>query len=192
LIAQRSCRARGRGWNKWPARAGAAAASALVLRLPTRFMRCAAQWPPRHDRPRPGGHRTGPHQAPTCPRRTTPSPVRRVHAGIRRTIGTAQVDKGPAVMADLKNMLEQLPGPRVGLRDRPAAARDRRRLQALRARVTPRRRSRVLVRRADRHPEKIEDGSAGRQPAHRHPPSARRGDVSCPGRVSQARDGQAC
>jgi integrase len=44
--------------------------------------------------------------------------VRRVHAGVRRTIGTAQVGKAPALVADLKKMLERPAGTRVGLRDR--------------------------------------------------------------------------
>lgn len=38
--------------------------------------------------------------------------------GIRRTIGTAQPGKAPAVVDDLKLMLGQLPATRVGLRDR--------------------------------------------------------------------------
>ena len=39
-------------------------------------------------------------------------------AGVRRTIGTAQVGKPPALVADLRKMLERLLGTRVGLRDR--------------------------------------------------------------------------
>jgi integrase len=44
--------------------------------------------------------------------------VRRTHAGIRRSIGTAQQGKAPAVVEELKKMLEPLPKTRVGLRDR--------------------------------------------------------------------------
>ena len=44
--------------------------------------------------------------------------MRRTHAGIRRTIGTAQTAKAPAVVADLKRMLGKVPNTRVGLRDR--------------------------------------------------------------------------
>jgi site-specific recombinase XerD len=44
--------------------------------------------------------------------------VRRTHAGIRRSIGTAQTAKAPAVVAELKRMLGKLPNTRVGLRDR--------------------------------------------------------------------------
>jgi integrase len=49
---------------------------------------------------------------------TTSSLVRRTHAGIRRSIGTAQTAKAPALVDDLKRMLEKLPNTRVGLRDR--------------------------------------------------------------------------
>jgi integrase len=42
----------------------------------------------------------------------------RTHAGIRRTLGTAQNGKAPALVEDLKRMLDKLPGTRVGLRDR--------------------------------------------------------------------------
>jgi site-specific recombinase XerD len=58
------------------------------------------------------------HKGADLPSPTTSSLVHRVHAGIRRTIGTAQVGKAPAVVADLKTMLQKLPGTRVGLRDR--------------------------------------------------------------------------
>jgi integrase len=44
--------------------------------------------------------------------------VRRTHAGIRRTISTAQQGKAPAVSTDLKRMLSKLPSTRVGMRDR--------------------------------------------------------------------------
>jgi len=44
--------------------------------------------------------------------------VSRTHAGIRRTLGTAQNAKAPALVDDLKRMLDQLPATRVGLRDR--------------------------------------------------------------------------
>jgi integrase len=58
------------------------------------------------------------HRAADLPSPTTSSLVRRTHAGIRRSIGTAQASKAPAVVADLKKMLDTLPGTRVGLRDR--------------------------------------------------------------------------
>jgi integrase len=58
------------------------------------------------------------HKAADLPSPTTSSLVRRTHAGIRRSIGTAQTAKAPAVAADLKRMLAKLPATRVGLRDR--------------------------------------------------------------------------
>src|SRR6266581_521219 len=58
------------------------------------------------------------HRGADLPSPTTSSLVRRVHAGVRRTIGTAQTGKAPAVVDDLKLMLGKLPGTRVGLRDR--------------------------------------------------------------------------
>jgi integrase len=58
------------------------------------------------------------HKAADLPSPTTSSLVRRTHAGIRRSIGTAQAGKAPAVVTDLKRMLDKLPGTRVGLRDR--------------------------------------------------------------------------
>jgi site-specific recombinase XerD len=58
------------------------------------------------------------HKAADLPSPTGSSLVRRVHAGIRRTLGTAQQGKAPAVVGDLKLMLEQLPNTRVGIRDR--------------------------------------------------------------------------
>jgi integrase len=58
------------------------------------------------------------HKAADLPSPTSSSLVRRTHAGIRRTIGTAQVAKAPAVVGDLKRMLDSLPATRVGLRDR--------------------------------------------------------------------------
>jgi integrase len=58
------------------------------------------------------------HTAADLPSPTGSSLVRRTHAGIRRTIGTAQHGKAPALVDDLKRMLDQLPGSRVGLRDR--------------------------------------------------------------------------
>jgi integrase len=58
------------------------------------------------------------HKAADLPSPTTSSLVRRTHAGIRRSIGTAQTAKAPAVVAELKRMLSKLPGTRVGLRDR--------------------------------------------------------------------------
>ncbi len=58
------------------------------------------------------------HKAADLSSPTTSSLVRRTHAGIRHSIGTAQVAKAPAVVSDLKRMLDKLPGTRVGLRDR--------------------------------------------------------------------------
>ncbi len=58
------------------------------------------------------------HKAADLPSPTTSSLVRRTHAGIRRSIGTAQAAKAPAVVSDLKRMLQKLPNTRVGLRDR--------------------------------------------------------------------------
>jgi Phage integrase, N-terminal SAM-like domain len=58
------------------------------------------------------------HKAADLPSPTGLSLVRRVHAGIRRTLGTVQLGKTPALVDDLETMLEQLPGTRVGLRDR--------------------------------------------------------------------------
>jgi site-specific recombinase XerD len=58
------------------------------------------------------------HKAANLPSPTTASLVRRTHAGIRRTIGTAQQGKAPALSSDLKRMLSKLPSTRVGMRDR--------------------------------------------------------------------------
>jgi integrase len=58
------------------------------------------------------------HKAADLPSPTTSSLVSRTHAGIRRSLGTAQNGKAPAVVDDLKRMLGELPGTRVGLRDR--------------------------------------------------------------------------
>jgi integrase len=58
------------------------------------------------------------HKAADLASPTTSSLVRRTHAGIRRTIGTAQLGKTPALVADLKRMLQKVPNTRVGLRDR--------------------------------------------------------------------------
>src|SRR5205085_11761298 len=58
------------------------------------------------------------HKAADLPSPTSSSLVSRTHAGIRRTLGTAQQGKAPALVDDLKRMLEKLPGTRVGLRDR--------------------------------------------------------------------------
>ena len=58
------------------------------------------------------------HKAADLPSPTTSSLVRRTHAGIRRSIGTAQTVKAPAVLADLKRMLQKVPNTRVGMRDR--------------------------------------------------------------------------
>ena len=58
------------------------------------------------------------HKAADLPSPTTSSLVSRTHAGIRRTLGTAQTGKAPALVDDLKRMLDKLPGTRVGLRDR--------------------------------------------------------------------------
>ncbi len=58
------------------------------------------------------------HKTADLPSPTTSSLVRRTHAGIRRSIGTAHAAKAPAVVSDLKRMLAELPSTRVGLRDR--------------------------------------------------------------------------
>jgi site-specific recombinase XerD len=58
------------------------------------------------------------HKAADLPSPTGSSLVRRTHAGVRRTLGTAQQGKAPALVDELKLMLEKLPGTRVGLRDR--------------------------------------------------------------------------
>ncbi len=58
------------------------------------------------------------HKAASLSSPTTSSLVRRTHAGIRRTIGTAQQGKAPAVVDDVKRMLSKLPNSRVGMRDR--------------------------------------------------------------------------
>jgi integrase len=58
------------------------------------------------------------HKAADLPSPTSSSLVRRVHAGVRRTLGTAQTAKAPALVSELKQMLEALPATRVGLRDR--------------------------------------------------------------------------
>jgi site-specific recombinase XerD len=58
------------------------------------------------------------HKAADLDSPTTSSLVRRTHAGIRRTIGIAQQGKAPALVADLKRMLQKVPSTRVGLRDR--------------------------------------------------------------------------
>ena len=58
------------------------------------------------------------HKAADLASPTTSSLVSRTHAGIRRSLGTAQNGKAPAVVDDLKRMLEKLPATRVGLRDR--------------------------------------------------------------------------
>jgi site-specific recombinase XerD len=58
------------------------------------------------------------HKAADLPSPTTASVVRRVHAGIRRTLGTAQVGKAPALVDDLTRMLEVLPWSVLGRRDR--------------------------------------------------------------------------
>jgi integrase len=58
------------------------------------------------------------HKAADLPSPTTSSLVSRTHAAIRRTIGTAQTAKSPALVEDLKRMLAHLPATRVGMRDR--------------------------------------------------------------------------
>jgi site-specific recombinase XerD len=58
------------------------------------------------------------HKGADLPSPTTSSLVHRVHAGVRRTIGTAQPGKAPALVADLRAMLQKVPATRVGLRDR--------------------------------------------------------------------------
>jgi integrase len=58
------------------------------------------------------------HKGADLPTPTTSSLVHRVHAGIRRTIGTAQTRKAPAVIDELRRMVRALPATRVGQRDR--------------------------------------------------------------------------
>jgi hypothetical protein len=58
------------------------------------------------------------HQAAGLPSPTASSLVSRTRAGIRRTLGTAQNGKAPALVDDLKHMLDKLPNTRVGVRDR--------------------------------------------------------------------------
>jgi site-specific recombinase XerD len=58
------------------------------------------------------------HKAADLPSPTSSSLVRRTHAGIRRSIGTAQLCKAPAKVDELKLMLGVVPETRVGLRDR--------------------------------------------------------------------------
>ena len=58
------------------------------------------------------------HKAADLPSPTGSSLVRRVHAGIRRSLGTAQQGKAPALVDDLKRMLAAVPDSRVGRRDR--------------------------------------------------------------------------
>ena len=75
---------------------------------------------PRHSYPPPAERTTQPLKptSPYLPSPTTSSLVSRTHAGIRRTLGTAQLGKTPTLVDDLKRMLEKLPSTRVGLRDR--------------------------------------------------------------------------
>jgi integrase len=49
---------------------------------------------------------------------TRASKVRLVMAGIRRTLGTAQVAKRPVLVEDLKRMISRLPEGLIGVRDR--------------------------------------------------------------------------
>jgi integrase len=58
------------------------------------------------------------HQAAGHPTPTVDPVVRAVHAGIRRTQGTAPTVKAPAVTAELRAMVEHLPGDLRGVRDR--------------------------------------------------------------------------
>lgn len=58
------------------------------------------------------------HKLEDLPTPTTSSIVRRVYAGIRRTHGTAQQGKAPALVADIKNMVRAQPYNVRGLRDR--------------------------------------------------------------------------
>jgi len=57
-------------------------------------------------------------KAADLPSPTTSSLVSRTHSGIRRTLGTAQSGNAPALVDDLKRMLDRLPNTRVGLGDR--------------------------------------------------------------------------
>jgi hypothetical protein len=52
------------------------------------------------------------HKASELDSPTTSSVVRRIHGGIRRTFGTAQQGKAPALVADLKLMLQKVPNTR--------------------------------------------------------------------------------
>ncbi len=58
------------------------------------------------------------HQAAGHPTPTVDPVVRAVHAGIRRTQGTAPIVKAPAVTAELRAMVTHLPGDLRGVRDR--------------------------------------------------------------------------
>jgi integrase len=58
------------------------------------------------------------HQAAGHPTPTADPVVRAVHAGIRRSKGTAATVKAPAVTAELRAMVEHLPGDLRGARDR--------------------------------------------------------------------------
>ncbi len=58
------------------------------------------------------------HKEQDLPSPTVSNAVRRVHAGIRRSHGTAQDAKAPAVVDDIKRMVEQLPHSHLGQRDR--------------------------------------------------------------------------
>jgi hypothetical protein len=49
------------------------------------------------------------HKAADLPSRSTSSRVSRTHAGTRRTIGTTQTGKAPAVVEDLKRLLVRCP-----------------------------------------------------------------------------------
>jgi len=58
------------------------------------------------------------HKGADEPTPTTSSAVRRVYAGIRRTHGTAQRAKTPALVEDLRNMVQEASWSLRGLRDR--------------------------------------------------------------------------
>jgi site-specific recombinase XerD len=58
------------------------------------------------------------HKTVDLPSPTTSSVVRRVHAGIRRAHGTAQLGKAPALVGDIRKMVQAQPDSLRGLRDR--------------------------------------------------------------------------
>ena len=123
------------------------------------------------------------HKGADLPTPTTSSLVRRVHAGIRRTIGTAQARQSARPRRRSEEDARQIAG-----HSRRAAAIARvlllgfagafRRTELVSLDVAD---LEFSSRRADRHPQKIEDRPGGRQSAHRHPLRLERGDLPCAG-----------